>query len=160
MAEPIEIAFNALSEAVAAALVASGFLTDPVGLQVDPLSAFEPSPDAVGLEIAAELFRQEVRPVRQLMGGATPRWVVDMPVQLVLSAHGPAPYGDGPKVRLGRALTALAPLGGDDPTLGQTCERLTFAGLADNDLPPNGVAATLSLVIRLRAGDPLGRTAP
>lgn len=154
----IDLAYDQLRIRLARALVGCGFLTLEEDLQADPDSEFEPSPDAVGLEVAAEIFRLGAAPTRQLSGGGRAHYVVEETYHLVLTCAGPAPSGDGAKSRLDKALTVLAPVADDDPGLDGACERVWLEAVTPGDLPPNGRTARLAFVVRLRAADPLGRT--
>ncbi|MNT73171.1 hypothetical protein D3C72_2118450 [compost metagenome] len=56
-------------------------------------------------------------------------------------------------------LDRLAQLPARMPTLSGTAERLTLGEQTDDELPPNGISLFLTFTIRVRSGDPLGRTA-
>ena len=55
-------------------------------------------------------------------------------------------------------LNAVAVLPNANPTLDGMAERFVLGEQQDEDLPPNGVSVTLDFIIRVRSGDPLGRT--
>ncbi|MBX3480087.1 MAG: hypothetical protein KF842_06780 [Caulobacter sp.] len=161
MTAPIETAYAALAAALADGLVAAGFLADAGDMQIDPPFAVEPDGDETESRRAAELFRLETRPVRDVIGGGVRRYVVERGCRLELASFGPLADGEAShEDQLGAVFNALAPLPGTDPTLGQTCERLMLTEALDDDLPPNGLKKMITFVIRLRSGDPLGRTAP
>jgi hypothetical protein len=159
MTAPIETAYEALADAIAGALVEAGFILAAGDLAIDPPSAIEPIGDETEVQTAAELFRLETKPVRELMGGGVKRWVVERTCRLELAAFGPVPDGeDNHEARLAAVFDAVAPLPATDPTLSQTVERLELVESQDDDLPPNGLKKSITFMIRLRAGDPLGRT--
>lgn len=58
----------------------------------------------------------------------------------------------------GDTLNAVAVLPGINPTLDGLAERLVLGEQQDEDLEPNGLAVMLDFIIRVRSGDPLGRT--
>lgn len=158
---PLDTAHIALHDALADGLVAAGFISSPELLERDPESSWEPDGEETEVQTACALYRLQTRPVRQLMGGSGPRWVVERDLRLELSATGPAPAGDPThEERITALLLAAAAVPSDDPTLGQTCERLELTGLEDDDLPGRGVKKAITFTIRVRAGDPLGLTAP
>lgn len=161
MTAPIDTAYAALCAKLAEDLVTAGFLARPEALEVDPAGACAPGGDETAVQTSAQIFSLSIDPVRQLMGGAVSRWVVDAQYRLELAAFGPSAEGEETyKQRLAAAMTAVALVVADDPTLGQTCERLIASSSEDDDLPPNGMKVAVPLTIRLRAGDPYGRTAP
>lgn len=161
MTAPIEIAYAALAEALADALVTAGFLTAPGLMQVDPEARWEPEGEESEVQTAAALFRLKTAPVRQLMGGSSPRWVVERDARLELSATGPVPAGDPTHAARVLAVLALAAaLPATDPTLGQTCERLELTINEDADLATIGLATGITFTLRVRSGDPLGLTQP
>lgn len=153
----IEPAYNALAAAIAADLVAADFLPTAGVMEVDPSSPFTPAGDERELVRAAALVKVGTGVVRTLLGGERPRYVVERQCRLELALAGPA--------RLLRdavadeALGRLAQLPARLPTLGGTAERLVLGEQTDDELPPNGVSLFLNFTIRVRSGDPLGRTA-
>ena len=153
----IEPAYDALAGAIAADLVAAAFLPTAGVMEVDPSSPFTPAGDERELVRAAALVKVGTGVVRTLLGGERPRYVVERQCRLELALAGPA--------RLLRdaiadeALGRLAQLPARLPTLGGTAERLVLGEQADDELPPNGVSLFLNFTIRVRSGDPLGRTA-
>lgn len=168
MTAPIDATYAVLLASLGAALFGAGFISVVGDLEDEPEGAWEPEdptgddddPDA-GVKTAAALFPLEANPVRQLMGGGVRRWVVELPCRLELAVVGPVAEGsDSHKTLIRAALDAVAVLPADDPTLTQTCERLEIGGGVYEDLPPSGLKMMIDFTIRLRAGDPLGRTAP
>lgn len=161
MTAPIDAAYAIFCGALAEALVDAGFIAAVEGLEIDPPGPCHPSGDETSVQTAAQLFALDIQIVRPLLGSGTPRYLLDFGYRLELAAFGPAPDG-GPddKARMKAAMDAIAPVADADPTLTQTCDRVSLVGAEDDDLPPNGVKTALTFNIRLRAGDPLGRTAP
>lgn len=152
----IENAYLALAERLALALVACGFL-DAVGeLQVDPAAIFTPTGDEEDLLRVASLVQLQTTPVRQILGRASPRYVVDRQCRLELAMAGPARLQND--ALFNSALAAVAILPAAAPTLGGTAERLTLGERTDEDLPPNGTAVSLTFTLRVRSSDPLGCT--
>lgn len=153
----IEPAYNALAAAIAADLVAADFLPTAGVMEVDPSAPFTPAGYERELVRAAALVKVGTGVVRTLLGGERPRYVVERQCRLELALAGPA--------RLLRdavadeALGRLAQLPARLPTLGGTAERLVLGEQTDDELPPNGVSLFLTFTIRVRSGDPLGRTA-
>lgn len=153
----IEPAYAALAAAIASDLVAAAFLPAAGVMEVDPSAPFTPSGDERELVRAAALVKVRTGVVRTLLGGAGPRYVIERECRLELALAGPA--------RLLRdtvadqALARLAQLPAHLPTLGGTAERLVLGDQTDDELPPNGVSLFLTFTIRVRSGDPLGRTA-
>lgn len=153
----IEPAYSALADAIAADLVAAGFLPTVNVMEVDPSAPFTPAGDERELVRAAALVKVSTGVVRTLLGRAAPRYVVERQCRLELALAGPA--------RLLRdeiadaAVGRLAQLPVRLPTLGGSAERLILGEQTDDELPPNGVSLFLTFTIRVRSGDPLGRTA-
>ena len=160
MTAPIETAYAAFATALRACMTAGGFLSNGALMLVDPEYDWEPEGGETEPVSAAALFRLETKPIRPLMGGGAPRYLVERTCQLVVASAGPLAEGQTHEARLTAVVDAAAAIPGSDPTLGQTCERLTLVELADDELAPNGARKAVTFTIRLRAGDPLGRTAP
>lgn len=160
MTAPIETAYAAFATALRAALLAAEFIAAEGSLLVDPEYDWSPEGGETDPVSAAALFRLETKPIRPLMGGGAPRYLVERTCQLELASAGPLPDGQTHEARLAAAVVAAGAIPGSDPTLGQTCERLELTTLADDDLPPNGLRKAMTFTIRLRAGDPLGLTLP
>lgn len=161
MSAPVDVADAALKTALAQALVGGAFIPTAEALALNPDGPCEPNGDETEVQTSAQLFTLDVRKVRPLMGSGMPRWVVDRTCRLELAVFGPVPAGqDDHPARLAAALNLVAAISADSPTLGGTCERFEITGQEDDDLPPNGQKVSLGFTYRLRAGDPLGRTAP
>lgn len=152
----IDAAYVALADRLAAALVASGFIASAPDLHIDPSSAFEPGGDEEELVTAAALSQLQTQPVRQMLGRASPRYVVERQCRLELAMAGPERLMNEPLLRA--ALAAVAIIPATAPTLGGAAERVTLGERADEDLPPNGVAMSLTFSLRVRSSDPLGCT--
>lgn len=152
----IETAYLALADRLALALVASGFLDRVEELEIDPSAIFTPTGDEDDLVRAAALVILKTGPVREILGGAAPRYVVDRQCRLELAVAGPERLKGG--VFLQAALAALAIIPAAAPTLGGVAERLSLGDRTDEDLPPNGTALSLTFTIRVRSSDPLGCT--
>ncbi|WP_295707330.1 hypothetical protein [uncultured Brevundimonas sp.] len=152
----IEAAYQALATAAAQALLQVGFITAPTDLKVDPAAPFTPTGEEKVLVRAAALVKVRTNPVRQLLGGKGPRYVVERQCRLELALAGPD--------RLLRAATMdavlalLATLPEVDPTLSGAAERLILVEQADDELPPNGVSFFITYTVRVRSSDALGRT--
>jgi hypothetical protein len=162
MTVPIEAAYLAAQTAIAEALVAASFLSDAAQLEVDPTAPFEPDDESDDLNpaefrTAAALLQLDTKPVRTLMGGPVPRYVVERQVRLELASYG------GDKDVWGAALlaaeTAVAGLPGSNPTLGGSSERFMFVEAVAEPLEPNGDQRFITFAIRVRSSDPLGKTA-
>jgi hypothetical protein len=153
----IEPAYSALAAAIAADLVAAQFLPAATDLMIDPEAPFSPSGDERVLVRAAALVKVRTGVVRTLLGGAGPRYVIERECRLELALAGPARLlrDDVADATLG----LLALLSARLPTLGGAAERLTLGEQTDDELPPNGISLFLTFTIRVRSGDPLGRTA-
>lgn len=155
-AEPIEAAYRELARVIAAALVGCSFVRTDPDLRVDPPSSFEPQGYEEHLVTNAALLKLSTQPVRQMLGRPVPRYAVERQVRLELAAAGPekAVWEQA----LADAVTACAPIAALNPTLNGLCERLEVSTEETDDLPPDGQKAFLLFTLRLRSGDPLGRT--
>ena len=153
----IEPAYSALASAIADDLVLAAFLPAATDLMIDPEAPFSPTGDERELVRAAALVKVRTGAVRTLLGGSAPRYVVERECRLELALAGPARLlrDDVADATLG----LLAQLPARVPTLGGVAERLTLGEQTDDELPPNGVSLFLTFTIRIRSGDPLGRTA-
>lgn len=153
----IEPAYSALAAQIAADLVATDFLPVVDDLMVDPEAPFEPAGDERELVRAAALVKVRTGVVRTLLGGSGPRYVIERECRLELALAGPARLlrDDVADATLG----LLAQLPARAPTLGGVAERLILGEQTDDELPPNGISLFLNFTIRVRSGDPLGRTA-
>lgn len=161
MTAPVDTAYEALRAALETALLAAGFIADGEALKDEPEGPWEPEGDVDGVQVGAALFPLEVVPVRQLMGGTVRRWVVELPCRGEFAIFGNVADGeDSHRVRMRSALDEMAVLPSTDPTLTQTVERLEIGGATYEDLPPSGLKMLVEFTLRLRSGDPLGRTAP
>lgn len=156
MTAPIETAYAALATAIATALVAAGFLPAPAALQIDPPSPFEPSGDETEVITAAALLVVSTEGNQRRLGGPVRRYVVERTCRLELAACGPVEALW--RAALAAAETALAPLCDAEMTLGGTCEAVELGSFENEDLEPNGAQRLVTFLIRLRSGDPLGRT--
>lgn len=152
----IEAAYTRLGERLAASLVATGFLPQVTDLKIDPPGPFTPIGDEKTLIRAASLVTVRTASVRQMIGRPIPRHVVERQCRLELALAGPA------RLRAqgiqSDTLNAVAVLPGLNPTLDGLAERLVLGEQQDEDLEPNGLAVMLDFIIRVRSGDPLGRT--
>jgi hypothetical protein len=153
----IDDAYAAFADALAAALVESGYLADATELQVDPESLIEPTGDETDIVRTAALEKIQTGPVRQILGLPSQRYVVERQCRVELMASGPA-REDRLEVDAA-AVAAVAVLPNTLPTLGGACERLLLTGVEDEPVAPNGVAKIFTFTIRVRSGDPLGMTA-
>lgn len=153
----IEPAYSRLAEVLAQALFVANFLSDPAELKIDPPGAFEPSGDERVLITAASLVKVQTQSVRQMLGRPLPRYVVERQCRLELALAGPS---RGLRLAINEdLLAAIATLPGSHPTLDGLAERFVLNDQTDDDLPPNGVTVSINFTIRVRSGDPLGRTA-
>lgn len=152
----IEPAYEELARLIAGALCAAQFIDKASDLKIDPEAPFTPSGDERDLVRAAALMKARTGSVRQLLGGQAPRHVVERQCQLEMAIAGPSRVLKA--ARVSEALVLLAGLPNAHPTLGGRAERLILGEQTDDDLPPNGVTFTLTFTIRVRSGDPLGRT--
>lgn len=155
----IETAYTALRDLLQETLQSTGFLGSGQDLELDPESPFAPSGDETDIISAAALVKVKTGPVRQLLGRAAdqPRYVVERECRLELAIAGPSRAN-----RLAidaETLTTLALLPAQHPTLGELVERFNLTEQTDDELPPNGVATFVTFTLRIRSGDPLGRTA-
>lgn len=152
----IETAYAAFAEAVGDALVEAGYLSAAADLQIDPEALVEPTGEETSVQRSATLEKIQTGPVRQILGRPERRWVVERSCRVELMAAGPARV-----TRLeidAAAVSALATLANDLPTLSGACERLTLTGVEDEPVPPNGVSKIFTFTLRVRSGDPLGTT--
>ena len=152
----IETAYLALADRLALALVASGFLDRVDDLQIDPSAIFTPTGDEDELVRAAALVILKTESIRPILGGPSPRYVVERQCRLELAIAGPERLNGGGYMQA--ALSALAIIPSAAPTLGGAAERLSLGDRTDEDLPPNGTALSLTFTIRVRSSDPLGCT--
>ena len=153
----IEPAYERLAEIIEGVLIGAGFVTEAGGLKVDPPAPFEPSGDERQLITAASIVKVQTQSVRQILGRPLPRYVIERQCRVELAMAGPNRFG---RMMINDDMLAgLARLPNDHPTLDGLAERLILVDQADDDLPPNGVTVTLTFTIRVRSGDPLGRTA-
>ncbi len=155
MTAVIDLAYGELQRLIGVALVGCQFIKDQAGLQVDPPNSFEPQGYDEFLVTSAAILKLSASPTAQMLG-ATPRYVVERTHRLELGAAGPQ-QADW-QAALDNAVTACAPIAAVNPTLGGLCERLFLTVDETDDLPPDGQKAILTFTIRLRSGDPLGRT--
>ena len=153
----IEPAYLELGDRIAAALVAAEFLPTGADLKIDPPAPFTPTGDERTLIQAASLVKVQTASVRQILGGVAPRHVVERQCRLELAIAGPDRLRRESRVEA--ALLALAVLPNLFPTLSGKAERLMLGDQTDDELAPNGVSFFLNFTIRVRSGDPLGRTA-
>ena len=152
----IEPAYLRAAELFEQALISAGFITEAGALKIDPTAAFEPSGDERVLITAASLVKVQTQSVRQIIGLPAPRHIVERQCRLELGIAGPR--RDMRIAIDSDMLDALALLPNAHPTLDGLAERFTLDDQTDDDMPPNGVSVTLSFTIRVRSGDPLGRT--
>lgn len=153
----IETAYAAFTQTVATALFDAGFLSDAAALRIDPEAPIEPAGDSYEYETAASVEKVQTGPVRQILGRAEPRWVVERQCRVELLTAGPA--RDNRLEIDATVVGVLATLPNRLPTLSGTCERLVLTGVEDSPVEPNGVAKILMFTIRVRSGDPLGTSA-
>ncbi len=150
----IEPAYAQLASSLATSLATNGFSAP---LKIDPPAPFTPTGDERHLVFAAALVNVRTQSVRQILGRPIPRHVVERECRLELAVAGPA-RSQGLVINQ-MVLDALAVLPGLDPTLGGKAERCVLTDQTDDELPPNGLSVFLNFLIRVRSGDPLGRTA-
>jgi hypothetical protein len=153
----IDSAYAAFNMAVAGALVDVGYIAAPGDLRVDPESLVEPTGDEEEFVTVATVEQVQTGPVRQLLGRAVPRWIVERQCRVELAAYGPA-RAERLDVDAG-AVAALAQLPVTLPTLLGACERLALVSVESEPLAPNGVTKTFLFTLRVRSGDPLGMSA-
>lgn len=160
MTAPMDIAAERLEAAINTALVGCGF-SSTGALATDDRATLEADGEAEGHQTLAAFYFVDAKPVRALMGGATRRWVVEGEFRLETASFGATPTGwPTHKALLDELLSAIAVLPEEDPTLGQTCERLEIEELQEDDFHVGGLKRSFTFIIRLRAGDRFGRTAP
>lgn len=161
MTAPIEAAYAAAQTAVAAALVAAGFLQDPTQLEVEPVAPFEPVDDSdtenpAEFRTAAAMMQEDTKPIRTFMGGPAPRFCVERQIRLELASYG------ADKARwtavLEAAVAAVSSLTATNPSLDGSAERFLFVEAVPQPLEPNGDQRFITFAIRVRSGDPLGMT--
>lgn len=152
----IEPAYERLALRIGEALLETGFIPDDKQLKIDPPAPFTPQGDERTLVCAAALVKIRTGSVRQLLGGPAPRHVVERECALELAIAGPDALRK--ELKIDWVLTRLATLPVRFPTLDGLAERLVLGEQTDDDLPPNGVSFSLNFIIRVRSGDPLGRT--
>lgn len=153
----IEPAYVRLGQLLAQALVATDFIAATTALKIDPTAPFAPTGNERQLVRAAALVVVKTEPVRTLLGRPQPRYVVERGARLELALAGPAK--DLRKQISDDTLNALAVLPGLNPTLDGMAERFLLGAQTDDELPPNGISIFIDFTIRVRSGDPLGRTA-
>lgn len=153
----IDTAYVAFADAVAAALVAVGFLPDAAALNIDPEDLVEPDGSETETRRAATLENGGTRPVRQILGRPEQRWVVERTCRVELLQYGPA-QSERREVDAA-AVAALAALPASLPTLSGACERLMLDESDRTPVDPNGVAHAFTFRLRVRSGDPLGASA-
>lgn len=152
----IETAYEELALRVSEALNATEFLQDLTDLKIDPSAPFTPTGNERTLVTAASLVKLRTGSVRQLLGGPAPRHVVERECRLEMALAGPDRLLRA--YRIDSALGRLALLSATFPTLSGKAERLIVGEQTDDELEPNGLAFFLTFTIRVRSGDPLGRT--
>lgn len=152
---PIETAYRAFAQLAGAALVEAGFLAQAEALQVDPEGdvAVALAADGRG-HTGAGLIQSLTLPARAHLGGGAARFVVERRVSLQLGAAGDKAWVDQV---LDDAVTAIADLIVNDPTLGEACERAGLESADYADLANSGGrAVALAIVLRVPAADPVG----
>lgn len=147
-------AFDALADRAAALLTEAGFLpsSDVLGRELVDVALAGPAGD---LQTAATLISAQARTV-QRMTGRPPVYVVERDVVLTLSADAPDP--ERRDAALEAAVAAVARLWEADETLGGACERLLPVASTPEDFGATGLSERIELTVRVRAGDPFGRT--
>lgn len=153
---PLEIAYAALAQRIAAALVSAGFIAAPAGLRIDPTETLETDPDSQQLETAAGLVRVSTAVARTVLGRGSPRYLVHLVARLELAAV--CPSRDVRRKAIAAASDALAPLTDLDPTLSGACERAWISEQSDDAIDPNGEELLIAWTIRVRSSDRLGRS--
>lgn len=152
----IEPAYLRAAELFENALINAGFIIEAGGLKIDPPAAFEPSGDERVLITAASFVKVQTGPVRRILGRPEPRYVIERQCRLELAIAGP---NRGMRLAINEDMLAtLAVLPDQYPTLDGMAERFNLVDQTDDDLPPNGITVSLNFTIRVRSGDPLGRT--
>lgn len=155
MMGPIDVAYRALGVLIGQALAAVGFLATAEGLQIDP--ADEVATEDFGeLATAAALLQITTQPARTFLGRGAGRHIVERVcrVELAISSANRERLDDV----LAQAVTALACIPLDNPTLSGAAERVALTGQDYDDLP-SGARVSLDLTIRASAADPLGLVA-
>ncbi len=152
----IEPAYLRLAELIEQVLINAGLITEAGGLKIDPPGSFEPSGDERVLVTAASFVKVQTAPIRRTLGRAEPRYIIERHCRLELAMAGP---NKGMRLAINDdMLASLSLLPDQYPTLDGLSERLNLIDQTDDDLPPNGITVTLNFTIRVRSGDPLGRT--
>lgn len=153
---PMLRAYAALAAELETALIGAGLLTHPGQLAIDPPDSILEEGEPDGVLAAAALVEVETLPVRTVMGGPGPRYVVERTVRLSASVASPEKdWRDGVAARVAEAVATLQVR---KPTLDDAAERLMLTDATPEDLPPNGVSCLFTFVLRVRSGDPLGLT--
>lgn len=153
----LAVAYAAFTAALAEALVAAQFLPEAAALRVDPQDLVEPTGDELEVQTSAMVENGQTRPVRQILGRPTQRWVVEGDCRVELMAWGPS--GETRLEISAAAVAAVAALPATLPTLAGACERLLLTGLDEAPIEPNGVSKAFTFTLRVRSGDPLGASA-
>lgn len=156
-AQPIEVAYAAFGDQLAAALVAAEFLTATDLFKVDPAEPIEVDGDATGWT-AATMLNMGTVPARTLIGGGAPRFVVERQVRVEIAATAQDKTALDAKIAAGSSAVVAFVGVGADLTLGGRLERLTVTSAEVEDLAPMGQKLFITFALRLRAGDPLGLT--
>lgn len=149
----IEPAYTRLGILIGQTLAGNNF---GAPLKIDPPAPFTPSGNERSLVFAAALVSVQTASVRQILGRPIPRHVVERQCRVELAVAGPA-RAEGLQINAD-VLNALAVLPGLNPTLDGKAERFLLIDQTDDELPPNGLSVFLNFLIRVRSGDPLGRT--
>lgn len=155
--QPMEAAYQGFADLVGAALETAGFLSSASLLVRDPAEPVEPDGDATAWA-AAVLLNLGTSPVRTLVGGGSPKFVVERQVRVELAAMAQDQAAVDAMIADGSSAVVSLIAAGADLTLGGLVERVAVLGAEVEDLPPLGQKLFLSFVLRLRAGDPLGLT--
>jgi hypothetical protein len=155
--QPMEAAYHGFASLVGAALETSGFLSSADLLVRDPAEPVEPDGDATAWA-AAVILNLGTAPVRTLVGGGSPTFVVERQVRIELAAVAQDQAALDAKIADGSSAMISFVGAGADLTLGGLVERIAVQGAEIEDLPPLGQKLFLSFVLRIRAGDALGLT--
>ena len=156
---PIDTAYEALAAEVRARLVLADFVAAPADVRIDPDGKVSTRRHGVG-ETAAALISGGQSVGRSMMGGGSARHLVDRRARVELAiSGGDVAWRDA---RVDNALTRLALLPIDLPTLAGACERLAIEEADEDDLGPgtHGRRITVTFTVRVRSADPLGKIAP
>lgn len=150
MSGPARTAFEALAAALAARLVAEGFLAAAAELAVDEEADWERE----GARSVAALNRTETAATQRFMGLAAPRYEVRLAVLFEAGAE-----GAGAREQLDKAAAALGGLLAEDEDLAGAALRLELAdGVQIEGWGAIGFRLTARLDLFVSAGDPLGVT--